>query len=50
MKNLFSVVPSQAYMQSGAAMSDAGETVTIIYEEDDGSYLYAPLSDPHEYL
>ncbi|TNN01193.1 hypothetical protein fugu_010575 [Takifugu bimaculatus] len=40
----------RAYMQTGAAMSDAGETVAIIYEEDDGSYLYAPLSNPHEYL
>lgn len=37
-------------MQTGAAVSDAGETVAIIYGEDDSSYLYAPLSNPHEYL
>lgn len=49
MERVFSVVPSQAYMQTSEAMSDAGETVAIIYEEDDGSYLYAPLSNPHEY-
>lgn len=50
MKSGFSVVPSQAYMQTSAAVSDAGETVAIIYEKDDGAYLYAPLSNPHEYL
>lgn len=37
-------------MQTSAAMSEAGETVAIIYEEDDGAYLYTPLSNPHESL
>lgn len=36
---------SQAYMQTDVPVSDAEETVTIIYEEDDGSYLYAPLNE-----
>lgn len=40
----------RTYMQTSAAMSDAGETVAIIYEEDDGAYLYTPLSNPHESL
>lgn len=37
-------------MQTSAAMSDAGETVTIIYEEDDAAYLYTPLNNPDEKL
>lgn len=32
-------------MQTNGAVSDAGETVTIIYEEDDAAYLYTPLID-----
>ncbi|XP_008301337.1 THAP domain-containing protein 5-like [Stegastes partitus] len=35
----------RAYIQTSAAVSDAGETVTIIYEEDDAAYLYTPLND-----
>lgn len=50
MKNVFSVVTSQAYTQTNAAMSDAGETVAIIYEEDGGAYLYTPLSSLDKYL
>ncbi|XP_022059864.1 THAP domain-containing protein 5-like [Acanthochromis polyacanthus] len=34
----------RAYIQTSAAVSDAGETVTIIYEEDDAAYLYTPLN------
>ncbi|XP_036005879.1 THAP domain-containing protein 5 isoform X2 [Fundulus heteroclitus] len=33
----------RAYLQSSA--SDAGETVAIIYEEDDAAYFYTPLND-----
>ncbi|KAJ4920296.1 hypothetical protein JOQ06_014320 [Pogonophryne albipinna] len=33
----------KAYIQSSAAVSDSGETVTIIYEVDDAAYLYTPL-------
>ncbi|KAL3057833.1 hypothetical protein OYC64_008144 [Pagothenia borchgrevinki] len=33
----------KAYIQSSAAVSDSGETVTIIYEADDAAYLYTPL-------
>lgn len=33
----------RAYIQTNAAASDAGETVAIIYEEDDAAYLYTPL-------
>lgn len=36
---------SQAYMQTGVAVSDTGETVAIIYEEDDAAYLYTPLNE-----
>ncbi|XP_069577090.1 THAP domain-containing protein 5-like [Brachyistius frenatus] len=35
----------RAYLQTSAAVSDAGETVAIIYEEDDGAYLYTPLNN-----
>ncbi|KAM6988525.1 THAP domain-containing protein 5-like [Tautogolabrus adspersus] len=35
----------RAYIQTSAAVSDAGETVAIIYEEEDGSFLYAPLDN-----
>ncbi|XP_060903110.1 THAP domain-containing protein 5-like [Labrus mixtus] len=34
----------RAYIQT-SAVSDAGETVAIIYEEEDGSFLYAPLDN-----
>ncbi|XP_026177422.1 THAP domain-containing protein 5-like [Mastacembelus armatus] len=40
----------RAYIQTSAALSNAGETVAIIYEEDDAAYLYAPLSDAEEKL
>ncbi|KAF3693292.1 THAP domain-containing protein 5 [Channa argus] len=40
----------RAYTQTSAALSDAGETVAIIYEEDDAAYLYAPLNDAEEKL
>uniref|UniRef100_A0A3Q2Q0L6 THAP domain-containing protein 5-like n=1 Tax=Fundulus heteroclitus TaxID=8078 RepID=A0A3Q2Q0L6_FUNHE len=33
----------RAFLQSSA--SDAGETVAIIYEEDDAAYFYTPLND-----
>ncbi|KAM4590570.1 THAP domain-containing protein 5-like [Fundulus diaphanus] len=33
----------RAYLQTSA--SDAGETVAIIYEEDDAAYFYTPLND-----
>lgn len=46
----YSFVSSQTYMQTSAAMSDAGETVAIIYEEDNGAYMYTPLSNAHEFL
>lgn len=36
---------SQAYMQTDVPVSDAEETVAIIYEENDAAYLYAPLSE-----
>lgn len=36
----------RAYLQTSAAVSDAGETVAIIYEEDDAAaYFYTPLND-----
>ncbi|XP_029027027.1 THAP domain-containing protein 5-like isoform X2 [Betta splendens] len=38
----------RAYVQTSAAVSDAGETVAIIYEEDDAAYVYAPLTDAEE--
>ncbi|KAM4627500.1 THAP domain-containing protein 5-like [Polymixia lowei] len=38
----------RAYVQTSAAVSDAGETVAIIYEEDDGASLYPPLNDGEE--
>lgn len=37
-------------MQTSAAVSDAGETVTIIYEEDEAAYLYTPLNNLDEKL
>ncbi|XP_039987496.1 THAP domain-containing protein 5-like [Xiphias gladius] len=40
----------RAYIQTSAAVSDAGETVAIIYEEDDAAYSYAPLNDAEEKL
>ncbi|XP_070762402.1 THAP domain-containing protein 5-like [Enoplosus armatus] len=40
----------RAYIQSSAAVSDAGETVTIIYEEDDAAYFYTPLNTADEKL
>lgn len=40
----------QAYVQTSAAVTDAGETVAIIYEEDDAAYLYTPLNDAEEKL
>ncbi|XP_056157845.1 uncharacterized protein LOC130132849 [Lampris incognitus] len=38
----------RAYVQTSTVVSDAGETVAIIYEEDNGAYLYAPLNDRGE--
>ncbi|XP_027855458.1 THAP domain-containing protein 5-like [Xiphophorus couchianus] len=36
----------RAYLQTSAAVSDAGETVAIIYGDDDAAaYFYTPLSD-----
>ncbi|MEQ2254257.1 hypothetical protein ILYODFUR_001862 [Ilyodon furcidens] len=35
----------RAYLQTSAAASDAGETVAIIYEEDDAAYFYTPLNN-----
>lgn len=40
----------QAYIQTSAAVSDAGETVAIIYEEDNAAYLCTPLIDAEEKL
>ncbi|XP_075956314.1 THAP domain-containing protein 5-like [Anarhichas minor] len=40
----------RAYIQTSAAVSDAGGTVTIIYEEDDAAYLYTPLITADEKL
>ncbi|XP_068580784.1 THAP domain-containing protein 5-like [Cebidichthys violaceus] len=41
----------RAYIQTSAAVSDAGGTVTIIYEEDDdAAYLYTPLITVDEKL
>ncbi|GAA6235744.1 THAP domain-containing protein 5-like [Lates japonicus] len=40
----------RAYIQTSAAVSDAGETVAIIYEEDDAAYLYTTLNDAEEKL
>ncbi|XP_030257713.1 THAP domain-containing protein 5-like isoform X2 [Sparus aurata] len=40
----------RAYIQTSAAVSDAGETVAIIYEEDDAAYLYTPLNNVDEKL
>ncbi|XP_071768631.2 uncharacterized protein LOC139922080 [Centroberyx gerrardi] len=40
----------RAYIQTSAAVSDAGETVAIIYEEDNAAYLYTPLNDGEEEL
>ncbi|XP_034723415.1 THAP domain-containing protein 5-like [Etheostoma cragini] len=38
----------RAYIQTSAAVSEVGETVAIIYEEDDGAYLYTPLINAGE--
>ncbi|CAN9511300.1 unnamed protein product [Ophioblennius macclurei] len=35
----------RAYLQTSTTLSDASETVAIIYEEDDGAYLYTPLNN-----
>ncbi|KAM9852971.1 THAP domain-containing protein 5-like [Aulostomus maculatus] len=35
----------RVYIQTSAAVSDAGETVAIIYADDDAAYLYTTLSD-----
>ncbi|XP_015258979.1 PREDICTED: THAP domain-containing protein 5-like [Cyprinodon variegatus] len=35
----------RAYLQTSAAVSDGGETVAIIYEEDDAAYFYTPVND-----
>ncbi|XP_008424758.1 THAP domain-containing protein 5-like isoform X1 [Poecilia reticulata] len=35
----------RAYLQTSASVSDAGETVAIIYGDDDAAYFYTPLSD-----
>ncbi|TKS80662.1 THAP domain-containing protein 5 [Collichthys lucidus] len=40
----------RAYIQTSAAVSDIGETVAIIYEEDDAAYLYTPLNNADEKL
>ncbi|KAM7412661.1 hypothetical protein PAMA_020168 [Pampus argenteus] len=40
----------RAYIQTSAAVSDAGETVAIIYEEDDSAYFYTPLNDAEKKL
>ena len=39
------VAPVQAYIQTSASVPDAGETVAIIYEEDNAAYLYTPLTE-----
>lgn len=38
----------RACIQTSAAVSDAGETVAIIYEEDNAAYLYTPLNNADE--
>ncbi|CAL8352063.1 unnamed protein product [Lota lota] len=38
----------KAYLQTSAAVSDAGETVAIVYEDDTGAFLQSPLSDENE--
>ncbi|XP_029922659.1 THAP domain-containing protein 5-like [Myripristis murdjan] len=38
----------RAYIETSAAVSEAGETVAIIYEEDNTAYLYTPLNDGEE--
>ncbi|XP_061576441.1 THAP domain-containing protein 5-like [Cololabis saira] len=41
----------RAYIQGGVATAaDAGETVAIIYEEDNAAYLYTPLKDAETML
>ncbi|XP_047449859.1 THAP domain-containing protein 5-like [Mugil cephalus] len=40
----------RAYIQTSAAASHPGETVAIIYEEDDVAYLCTPLNDSEEKL
>ncbi|XP_029964840.1 THAP domain-containing protein 5-like [Salarias fasciatus] len=34
----------RAYLQTSTTLPDGGETVAIIYEEDDAAYLYTPLN------
>ncbi|CAJ1064927.1 THAP domain-containing protein 5-like [Xyrichtys novacula] len=40
----------RAYIQTSAAVPEPGETVAIIYEENDGSFLYTPLNSDTENL
>ncbi|XP_019943534.2 THAP domain-containing protein 5-like [Paralichthys olivaceus] len=40
----------RAYVQTSTAVTDAGETVAIIYEEDAAAFLYTPLDDAEEKL
>ena len=44
----FPLSPNQAYLQTSAAVSDAGETVAIVYEDDSGAFFQSPLSDEDE--
>ena len=41
-------IPNQAYLQTSAAVSDAGETVAIVYEYESGAFFQSPLSDEDE--
>ncbi|XP_030237907.1 THAP domain-containing protein 5 [Gadus morhua] len=38
----------KAYLQTSAAVSDAGETVAIVYEYESGAFFQSPLSDEDE--
>ncbi|XP_034557448.1 THAP domain-containing protein 5-like [Notolabrus celidotus] len=40
----------RAYIQTSTAVSDVGEAVAIIYEEEDGAFLYTPLNNSTEKL
>ncbi|XP_041851475.1 THAP domain-containing protein 5-like [Melanotaenia boesemani] len=40
----------RAYIQNSATVPDTGETVAIIYEEDNAAFLYTPLSDAESML
>ncbi|XP_042342893.1 THAP domain-containing protein 5-like [Plectropomus leopardus] len=40
----------RAYIQTSATVPDAGETVAIIYEENDAAYLYTPFINADENL